>query len=189
MAKALVAIAVLLLLCATARCAVFTIQAGTTSTDGNWILRGYYPLNVLSGFSIEQGDSIVFSVGGFAKAITITDRLFIPIIDEATGIFDPAFTTPSSSFPVTVTDPSNETYTSGLLAVGASVEFIFASSGNFEIFEIMEGKVVTTIVVNPTGTPATYSPVQVARYLADAVSQDELEGFKNFAAAVNPPPA
>lgn len=182
MARALQLLIGLCLFAAVAQCTTYTVYAGAASTDGNWVLLSYYPWGTVD-FSITAGDSIVFVVGGFPKTIVITDRPFIPLVDDDTGLYDPTLVTASGSNPITVVFPSNETYSSGLLPVGSNFTFTFASEGAYELFEIMEGKTVATVNVNPAGTPNTYTPAQIDRYARDAISRDEVTGYETLAAA------
>lgn len=167
---------------AVASCAHFTVQAGQVSVDGNWILRSYHPLTA-AGFSIEQGDSITFVVGGYSKAIIISDRLFFALIDDDTGapnsILDRA-----ANNSITVTE-TNATYSSGLLNIGETFTVLFDAPGTYGLFDIMSGDNLPSIVVTPTGTPATYSPALANQTMLDSIDKDEAAGFEASTAATD----
>ena len=161
--------------------AVYTVQAGAVSEDGQWLFVGVYPIAGLSPpFAVQVGDSIEFVCGGSAKAVVFTDRPYIPLVDR-TGRLDGTLVASGPS-PLALISP-NVTYSSGVLRPGDTFTFTFLAENTWHVFDPISSLRLGQVPVQ--ATPAPYTPAEVSAFTTDQIDRDEAIASGSLLAATD----
>lgn len=175
------ALVILMCLLVPALGAVYTVQAGAVSEDGQWLFFGLYPIAGLSPpFAVQVGDSIEFVCGGSAKAIVFTDRPYIALVDR-TGLLDGSLVASGPS-PLALISP-NVTHSSGVLYPGDTFTFTFPAEDTWHIFDPISSLRLGQVSVQ--AAPAPYTPAEVSAFITDQIDRDEALASGSLLAATD----